>query len=439
MTTLLGKTNMDRAPGRLTVAGAFSLVFGDSAPVRFDAFDGSSTGPVDAPLRLLLRNKRGLDYLLTSPNSLGVTRAYLRGDLVIEPMDEGDPYDVLTSLEDSLVPHRPTVSDLPELARFVRQHRPRVPELPKEETPSPLRRMSHGLTHGRARDAAAIHHHYDVSNRFYELLLGPSMAYTCAVYPTADASLETAQDEKFDLVCRKLGLQPGMRMLDVGCGWGGMVRHAVTHYGVTAIGVTLSMEQAAWGAARLEREGLAERGVIRHGDYRDVAESGFDAVSSIGLTEHIGVSNYPAYFRFLRSRLRDGGRLLNHSITRPDNQHPGIPSRGFINRYVFPDGGITGSGTIVEAMEDQGLEVRHQENLREHYAMTTRDWCRNLSDNWDAAVAEVGLGVARVWGLYLAGSRVSFERNRIQLHQVLASRSTADGDSGFGLRPTWAS
>jgi cyclopropane-fatty-acyl-phospholipid synthase len=189
----------------------------------------------------------------------------------------------------------------------------------------------------------------------------------------------------------------------------------------------------------MEREGLADRGVIRHGDYRDVTESGFDAVSSIGLTEHIGVSNYPAYFRFLRSRLRDGGRLLNHCITRPDNQHPGIPSRGFINRYVFPDGAITGSGTIVEAMEDQGLEVRHQENLREHYAMTTRDWCRNLSDNWDAAVAEAGLGVARVWGLYLAGSRLSFERNRIQLHQVLASRTTADGSSGFGLRPTWAS
>ena len=141
MTTLLGKTNMDRAPGRLTVAGAFSLVFGDSPPVRFDAFDGSSTGPVDAPLRLLLRSRRGLDYLLTSPNSLGVTRAYLQGDLVIEPMDEGDPYEVLTSLEDSLVPHRPTVSDLPELARFVRQHLPRVPAPPKEETPSPLRRM----------------------------------------------------------------------------------------------------------------------------------------------------------------------------------------------------------------------------------------------------------------------------------------------------------
>jgi cyclopropane-fatty-acyl-phospholipid synthase len=439
MTTLLGKTNMDGSSGTLTVAGAFRLVFGDTAPVRFTAYDGSSAGPPDAPIRLVLRSKRGLDYMLTSPNSLGLARAYLKDDLAIDPLDEGDPYDVLKFLEDTLHTHRPTLSELPDLARFVRGHLPRVPELPKEETPGPVRRLAHGLTHGRARDAAAIHHHYDVSNRFYELLLGPSMAYTCAVYPTADASLETAQDEKFDLVCRKLGLKPGMRLLDVGCGWGGMVRHAVMHYGVTGIGVTLSQEQATWGAARMEREGLAERAVIRHGDYRDVRESGFDAVSSIGLTEHVGVSNYHAYFRFLRNRLKEGGRLLNHCITRPDSQHPGVPSRGFINRYVFPDGGLTGSGTIVKVMEDQGFEVRHQENLREHYAMTTRDWCRNLSNSWDTAVAEVGLGVARVWGLYLAGSRLSFERNRIQLHQVLASKTTPAGDSGFGLRPTWAS
>ena len=438
MTTLLGKTKPERSNGSLTVSDVFSMVFGDRSPVGFTAYDGSSAGPVDAEIRLVLRSKRGLDYLLTSPNSLGVTRAYLKGDLVIEPMDEGDPYELLRFLEDHLHPQRPSLSDLPDLARFVGGHLPRMPELPREETPSPVRRLAHGLTHGRARDAEAIHHHYDVSNRFYELLLGPSMAYTCAVYPTPDASLETAQDEKFDLVCRKLGLQPGQRLLDVGCGWGGMVRHAVLHYGVTAIGVTLSKEQATWGAARIEREGLSDRAVIRHGDYRDVTETGFDAVSSIGLTEHIGVSNYPAYFRFLRDRLREGGRLLNHCITRPDNQHPGVPSRGFINRYVFPDGGLTGSGAIVTVMEDQGFEVRHQENLREHYAMTTRDWCRNLSANWDAAVAEAGRGVARVWGLYLAGSRLSFERNRIQLHQVLASRTTPDGGSGFALRPTWA-
>jgi cyclopropane-fatty-acyl-phospholipid synthase len=439
MTTLLGKTTTGRTMAPPTVADAFTMVFGEQVPVRFSAYDGSSTGAGDAPLRLELRSRRGLDYLLTSPNSLGLARAYLQGDLVLEPLDEGDPYELLRFLEDHLQLHRPTFAELPELARFLRSHPPRVPELPKEETPGPVRRLAHGLTHGRARDAEAIHHHYDVSNRFYELLLGPSMAYTCAVYPTADASLETAQEEKFDLVCRKLELQPGMRLLDVGCGWGGMVRHAVLNYGVTAVGVTLSKEQASWGAARMDREGLADRGVIRHGDYRDVRESGFDAVSSIGLTEHVGVSNYPAYFRFLRNRLKDGGRLLNHCITRPDNQHPGVPSRGFINRYVFPDGGLTGSGTIVEVMEDEGFEVRHQENLREHYAMTTRDWCRNLSANWEEAVARAGLGVARVWGLYLAGSRLSFERNRIQLHQVLASKTTAEGDSGFALRPTWLS
>ncbi len=427
------------AGARMTVAEAFEQVFGTDAPVRFDAYDGSSTSNADAPMSMSLRSKRGLDYLLTAPGSLGLVRAYLMGDLVIDPMDEGDPYDVLRFIDDEVHPQKPTRAEFPGLAGFVAANRPRVPELPPEETPGPVRRLAYGLTHARSRDAAAIHHHYDVSNRFYEMLLGPSMAYTCAVYPTVDASLEEAQDEKFDLVCRKLGLEPGMRLLDVGCGWGGMVRHAVMHYGVTAIGVTLSKEQADWGATRMEREGLADRGVIRHADYRDVRESDFDAVSSIGLTEHIGVGNYPAYFSFLRGRLREGGRLLNHCITRPDNEHAGLPSRGFINRYVFPDGGLTGSGDIVRVMENEGFEVRHQENLREHYAMTTRDWCHNLSRNWNDAVDEVGLGVARVWGLYLAGSRLGFERNRIQLHQVLASKSTELGDSGFALRPTWGS
>ncbi|HYQ34019.1 MAG TPA: class I SAM-dependent methyltransferase [Lapillicoccus sp.] len=434
MTTLLNRTG-----STMTVGDAFTRVFGPTATVRFEAFDGSATGPVEAPLHLELRSKRGLDYLLTAPSTLGLARAYLQGDLVLEPIDEGNPYDVLRYIEDNLAPSKPSLRELPELARFFRIYRPQIHEIPKEETPGQLRRLARGFTHGRVRDAEAIHHHYDVSNRFYELLLGPSMAYTCAVYPTLDATLEEAQEEKFDLVCRKLELRPGMRLLDVGCGWGGMVRHAVLHYGVTAIGVTLSKEQASWGAERMAREGLDDRGDIRHGDYRDVAEGGFDAVSSIGLTEHIGVANYPAYFRFLRSKLLEGGRLLNHCITRPDNQHPGIPSRGFINRYVFPDGGLTGSGDIVTAMEDQGFEVRHHENLREHYAMTTRDWSNNLSANWDAAVAEAGLNVARVWGLYLAGSRLSFERNRIQLHQVLASKTTELGESGFGLRPTWGS
>jgi cyclopropane-fatty-acyl-phospholipid synthase len=286
------------------------------------------------------------------------------------------------------------------------------------------------------RDAEAIHHHYDVSNRFYELVLGPSMTYTCACFPDVDATLEEAQAFKYDLVCRKLGLTPGMRLLDVGCGWGGMVRHAAREYGAHVIGVTLSRAQATWGQREIERQGLAGQAEVRYGDYREIRETGFDAVSSIGLTEHIGVRNYPAYFSFLRNRLVPGGRVLNHCITRADNTSRATTG-AFIDRYVFPDGELTGSGRIITAMQDTGLEVRHEENLREHYAMTLRDWSANLVTHWDDCVAEVGLGTAKVWGLYMAGSRIAFERNELQLHQVLGVRPDESGRSAFPLRPDW--
>ena len=183
-----------------------------------------------------------------------------------------------------------------------------------------------------------------MSNRFYSMVLGPSMAYTCAVYPRAGASLEEAQATKFDLVCRKLGLSPGMRLLDVGCGWGGMVRHAAREYGVRALGVTLSAQQSEWAKSAIDREGLGDLAEVRHLDYRDVLESGYDAVSSIGLTEHIGVRHYPAYFSFLRGRLRPEGRLLNHCITRPHNHNRRQEIGQFLDRYVFPDGELTGAG-----------------------------------------------------------------------------------------------
>ncbi len=421
----------------LTVADAFNRVFGPDVPIRLEAYDGSVGGnPQGRPLWI---SQRGLRYVLTAPGGLGAARAYLQGDLLAEGIDEGDPYEVLKLLEDGLHPKRPDWRDLPELASFVAQIGVRPPEPPREELPGMLHRLrTLGTRHNQRRDPEAIRHHYDVSNAFYELVLGPSMTYTCALYPHEGASLEEAQDTKHDLVARKLGLRPGMRLLDVGCGWGGMVRHAVKHYGVTALGVTLSREQAAWAQAKIEEEGLADRAEVRFLDYRDVTEGGFDAVSSIGLTEHIGVRQYPAYFAFLRSRLREGGRLLNHCITRPDNKHPGAPSRGFINRYVFPDGELTGSGDIIRAMENEGFEVRHHENLREHYALTLGAWCANLSANWEAAVAEAGPGIARVWGLYLAGSRLYFERNRIQLHQVLATNTAEDGSAGYPLRHSWA-
>jgi cyclopropane-fatty-acyl-phospholipid synthase len=421
----------------LTVGQAFDRMFGPEAPVRVVAWDGSEGGGPGG-LVLRLTNPDALNHLLTAPGELGLARAYLLGDLIIDGIDEADPYEVLRLLGDGLRrPRRPTRHDAAELARFVAHHRVHPPTLPPEETPSRVRRLARGLRHGRARDAAAISHHYDVSNAFYEKVLGPSMTYTCACFPTEDASLEEAQAYKYDLVARKLGLQPGMRLLDVGCGWGGMVRHAVKHYGVTALGVTLSREQARWAQAAIEADGIGDRAEVRHGDYRDVTEHGFDAISSIGLTEHIGVRNYPAYFRFLRDRLRDEGRLLNHCITRPDNKHAGLPERGFINRYVFPDGELTGSGDIVRVMEDEGFEVRHHENLREHYARTLAAWNGNLAKHWDDCVELAGIGTARVWGLYLAGSRLAFERDGIQLHQVLASRTSHEGVSGFPLRPRY--
>jgi cyclopropane-fatty-acyl-phospholipid synthase len=294
-----------------------------------------------------------------------------------------------------------------------------------------------GLRHSLDRDSRAISHHYDVSNTFYEWILGPSMAYTCAVYPGPDASLEEAQEEKVDLVCRKLDLQPGQRLLDVGCGWGTMVVHAAEHYGVRVIGVTLSRRQAEYGQKRIADLGLSDRAEIRHLDYRHVTESGFDAISSIGLTEHIGAKNLPSYAAFLAGKLRPQGRLLNHCITRPTTKAPVKATRGFINRYVFPDGEIEAAGTIIGAIQDAGLEVRHEENLREHYAKTCAAWSANLSAHWDEAVAEVGEGRARVWRLYLAGSSLGFQQRRIELHQVLAVK-TVDGRADFPLRPDFS-
>src|SRR6478672_11161169 len=412
---------------RMTIAALIAKVL-QGAPIGVDAYDGSSAGPQDAEVRLVLRSPRALSYLLTAPSQLGLARAYVSGELEIQ----GDPYKALSHIWSDRIGNL----SWPERLNVLRNVDPKAVrwvDPPPEEYGA--RRLRQGLRHSKARDAAAISHHYDVSNTFYEWVLGPSMTYTCACFPTEDATLEEAQEHKYDLVARKLGLQPGMRLLDVGCGWGGMVRHAAKNYGVTALGVTLSREQATWAQAAIEADGIGDRAEVRHGDYRDVTERGFDAISSIGLTEHIGVGNYPAYFRFLHERLRDEGRLLNHCITRPDNKHAGLRARGFINRYVFPDGEITGSGDVVRVMEDEGFEVRHHENLREHYARTCAAWNANLAKNWEECVELAGLGTARVWGLYLAGSRLGFERGGIQLHQVLASRTTGEGVSGFPLRP----
>ncbi|NYD59474.1 cyclopropane-fatty-acyl-phospholipid synthase [Nocardioides marinisabuli] len=419
----------------ITIGEAVGSLMRDGLPVRFEAYDGSAAGPPDADITLRLVDQRGLAYLLTAPGDLGMARAYVSGDLRLEGVHPGDPYEAMRLLQNNLRFRAPSVGEALTLVRGLGLGNLRPPPPPPQEHLPRWRRVVEGVRHSLDRDAGVISHHYDVSNAFYRHVLGPSMAYTCAVYPDADATLEQAQAEKFDLVCRKLGLRPGMRLLDVGCGWGGMVRHAAEHYGVRALGVTLSREQAAYAREAIEADGLSHLAQVRHSDYRDVAEGGFDAISSIGMTEHVGVRNLPAYFTFLREHLRDGGRLLNHCITRHDNVRR--ETGAFIDRYVFPDGEPIGSGTIITQAQDAGLEVVHEENLRRHYALTLRDWCANLVEHWDECVAEVGEGTARVWGLYMAGSRLGFERNEIQLHQVLAVRTGPDGDDGLPLRPSW--
>jgi len=428
--TILDKTHV-------SVADALSAITPGGLPFRFTAYDGSAAGRDDSPIGLHLANERGLSYMLTAPGELGMVRAYVAGDLELTGAHPGNPYAVAQLLGNELRFRRPPASEALRIVRGLGWTHLKPPPIPPQEHAPRWRRTVDGLRHSRTRDQVAIQHHYDVSNRFYELILGPSMTYTCAVFPKPDASLEEAQAEKYDLVARKLALKPGMRLLDVGCGWGGMVRHAVREYGVTALGVTLSRQQAEWAQVAIEREGLGPAAEVRHGDYRDVAERDFDAISSIGLTEHIGVRNYPAYFGYLLDKLRPQGRLLNHSITRSHNRHQ--ETGPFIDRYIFPDGELTGSGRIITEAQDAGFEVRHEENLREHYALTLAGWSRNLETHWDEAVAEVGLATAKVWGLYLAASRGGFEHNDVQLHQVLAVRLDGQNVAGFPLRPDWDS
>ncbi|MFY2789152.1 class I SAM-dependent methyltransferase [Rhodococcus sp. MALMAid1271] len=420
---------------KLKISEILELISDGNIPLRFTAYDGSAAGPEDAKIGLNLKSPRGTTYLATAPGDLGMARAYVSGDLEAIGVHPGDPYELLALMGDELHFRRPSAMTLASITRSLGWDvlRPIAP--PPQEAIPRWRRIAEGLRHSKTRDADAIHHHYDVSNAFYEKVLGPSMTYTCAAFERADQSLEAAQENKYRLVFDKLGLQPGDRLLDIGCGWGSMVRYAARR-GVRVIGVTLSQEQASWAQRAIVDEGLSELAEVRFSDYRDVAETNFDAVSSIGLTEHIGVHNYPSYFTFIQSKLRDGGRLLNHSITRPDNRSH-AKAGSFIDRYVFPDGELTGSGRIITEIQDVGLEVRHEENLREHYALTLAGWCQNLVDNWDACVAEAGEGTARVWGLYMAGSRLGFERNVVQLHQVLAVKLGPKGQAGLPLRPWW--
>ncbi|MFF9901161.1 class I SAM-dependent methyltransferase [Streptomyces longispororuber] len=412
-------------------------VLGAALPVRVRAWDGSEAGPPGTPV-LVVRHRRALRRLLWKPGELGLARAWVAGDLDVE----GDLYRVLDLLAEFIWERG---EDAPGLVDSLRDPKVRAaarsllalaapfvpPPVPREE----MRRHGRLHRHTKGSDRQAVSHHYDVGNDFYALVLGPSMVYSCAYWASPEATLEDAQRDKLELVCRKLGLRPGMRLLDVGCGWGSMAVHAAREHGVHVVGVTLSREQAAYARKRIAEEGLTDRIEIRVQDYRDVRDGPYDAISSIGMAEHVGAERYLEYASDLYRLLKPGGRLLNHQIARrPLRDESAYSVDEFIDAYVFPDGELAPLGTTVSLLERAGFEVRDVEALREHYAHTLRHWVANLEAHWPEGVRLTSPGRARIWRLYMAASALAFERNRIGVNQVLAVRTPDDGPSGLPLR-----
>nr|WP_243770240.1 cyclopropane-fatty-acyl-phospholipid synthase family protein [Amycolatopsis acidicola] len=419
-----------------TVHALVRAVLGSALPLHIRCWDGSEAGPPDAPVRLVLRHRRALRRLVWAPNEIGLARAFVSGDLDVE----SDFFESLSSLErilkGSAGPRDVDRQTKWELFRSALRLGAigLPPKPPAEEI-----RLG-GPLHSLRRDSAAISHHYDVGNDFYALVLGPSMTYSCAVWDDDAKTLEDAQTAKVDLVARKLGLNSESRVLDVGCGWGTFVIHAAREYGAHAVGVTLSQAQADFARKRAAEEGLSELVEIRVQDYREVRDGPFDAIASIGMAEHVGLSQLPTYTAALYALLRPGGRLLNHAISRKAGVVGHTTDRtSFINRYVFPDGELETLSTMTTAIEDAGFEVRDVEALREHYALTLREWVANLEANWDKAVRLTSEGRARVWRLYMAASALTFESGSIGVNQVLAVKSE-DGKSGLPrTRKAWLS
>ncbi|MGB7448039.1 MAG: cyclopropane-fatty-acyl-phospholipid synthase family protein [Ornithinimicrobium sp.] len=418
-------------PAADVVRPVAEAIVGAEVPVRVECWDGSALGPADGAVQLRFLRRRALRHLLWEPNELGFARAFVSGDLLMGD----DMIQALSRLEEMRGPQRRlSVHAGPRTAAAVVAAGLRLgalgprPKPPPEEVPW----TRGGRVHTPKRDRAAISHHYDVGNDFYRLVLGESMVYSCAYWehaPSPDYRLEQAQQAKLDLVARKLGLRPGMKVLDVGCGWGGFVMHAAQTYGVEAVGVTISQQQAAYARAQVNARGLADRVEIRLQDYREIADGPYDAIASIGMAEHVGVAQLPTYAAGLYAQLSPGGRLLNHAISRRPEAGWEPNRTSFVQRYVFPDGELQPIATVVEELEGAGFEVRDVEALREHYDLTLRAWVANLESHWDEAVALSGPGWARVWRLYMAGSALGFASNRLGVTQVLAVKPTSDGSA----------
>jgi cyclopropane-fatty-acyl-phospholipid synthase len=425
---------MSRPSVAQRIAPLLDKLFGGAPPIRLRAWDGSETGPTDAPV-VIMRSRRALRRLLWAPGELGLAQAYVSGDLDVE----GDLAEGFRRIWAAARSRGISGSGLsPRELLGAAGLAVRLGAVgPRPAPPAAEARLS-GVLHSRRRDKAAIAHHYDLSNEFYQLVLDPQMAYSCAFWTKSPSdssyTIEDAQRDKLDLVCRKLGLEPGMRFLDVGCGWGALVLHAAEHYGVHATGVTLSTQQRAFVAQRIAERGLTERVEVRLQDYREIDDGPFDRIASLEMGEHVGLENYPTYTGVLFSLLKPTGRLLLQQMSRGSN----APGGGaFIESYVAPDMHMRPVGQTISMIEDAGFEVRGVEALREHYVWTIAAWYDTLEKRWDEAVSLVGAEQARVWRLYLVGGMLTFEENRMGVDQILAVRPSAVGVAAMPRTQSW--
>jgi cyclopropane-fatty-acyl-phospholipid synthase len=412
--------------------GLVGELFGGPMPIRVRAWDGSEAGPAGAPT-LVLRSPRALRRLLWHPNELGLAQAYVTGELDVEgDLAQGLRMVWATTRERRLnragggVGFQRLAQLAPRAMRAAAQAGAFGPPLAPPDTQARLR----GRRHSGRRDQAAIAHHYDLSNDFYALVLDPHMAYSCAYWTSDDPdyTLQEAQTDKLDLVCRKLGLRPGQRLLDVGCGWGSLSIHAAREYGVEVTGITLSRQQADFVQARVRELGLEDRVHIRLQDYRELGGVGYDAVASLEMGEHVGQANYPLYAATLQRMVLPGGRVLVQQMSR-GSVAPG--GGAFIEAYIAPDMHMRPVGETVAFLEQAGLECRDVHALREHYVRTVQAWYETFERRWSEAVDLVGEEMARVWRLYLVGGGLAFEEGRMGVDQILLVRPRVGGVSGM--------